>query len=78
MFEELRGRALERAAKEEKRRKQAREDFSALLRHTRGVEADTPWDEAEALLLNEPEYKQVRAWAWLCCCSMGRCRVMGC
>ena len=59
MFEELHGRAKEKAAKEEKRRKQALEDFSSLVRHTRGIDADTTWEEAEGHLQKEQEYRAV-------------------
>ena len=59
VWEELVGRAKERAAKEEKRRKRARDDFMALLEDTRGVKAGTTWDEAQPLLERMPEYKAV-------------------
>ena len=66
MFEELQGRAREKAEKEAKKRKLAREDFSSLLRHTHSIEADTTWEEATAVLHKEPEFKQVRCPAWPC------------
>ncbi|KAK9795587.1 hypothetical protein WJX73_010842 [Symbiochloris irregularis] len=59
IFEELQGKAAEKAVKEEKKRTAAREDFSSLIRHTKGIDADSTWEQAEPLLRKEPEYKQV-------------------
>lgn len=61
VFEELQGRLKEKLAKEEKKRKQAREDFASLVRHTRGIEPDTAWEDAESLLQKAPAFTQVRA-----------------
>ena len=52
-------RLKERAAKEEKRRRRAREDFTALLKDTRDIRPDTAWDAAQPLLEKHPEYKAV-------------------
>lgn len=60
IFEELLGRAKEREAKQEARLKQARDDFSSLLRHTRDIQADTAWAEAEPLLQKDARFKEVR------------------
>ena len=61
VFEELLGRAKERAAKEEKRAKRARDDFAAMLRGAKDLDPDAPWEDAKAALAREPEYKAVRA-----------------
>jgi len=61
VFEELLGRAKERAAKEEKRAKRARDDFVAMLRGAKDLDPDAPWEDAKAALAREPEYKAVRA-----------------
>ena len=58
-FEELVGRAADRAAKEEKRRARAAEAFRDLLRGTKGVEPDTTWDEASVLLAGDRDYQAV-------------------
>lgn len=61
VYDELQGKAKERAAKEEKRRKQAREDLAYLLRHMPEIDADTTWAQAEELLQSQPKApKQVR------------------
>ncbi len=61
MFEELLGRAKERAAKEEKRAKRARDDFAAMLRGAKDLDPDAAWEDAKGTLAREPEYKAVRA-----------------
>lgn len=59
VFEELLGKAKERVAKEEKRRKRAREDFSTLLRNSRHIRSSTTWEEGQTMLEKEPEFKAV-------------------
>lgn len=59
-FEEELGKAKDKLAKEEKRRKRAKEEFTLLLRESRRLNYDTPWSEAQTLLDKEPEYKAVR------------------
>jgi hypothetical protein len=60
VFDELLARAKDKVAKEEKRRKRAREDFTDLLRDVRDIHADTTWEEAQPLLERMAEYKAVR------------------
>ena len=62
-FEELLGRAGEKAAKEEKRRERAAEDFTMLLRATKSIVVDTTWDEASVLIASDRDYQAVRAAA---------------
>ena len=59
VYEELVGRAKEKAAKEEKRRKRAKEDFQLLLRDTRDIEHTSTWEEWQPKLEREPEAKLV-------------------
>ena len=61
VFEELLGRAKEKAAKDERRAKRAAEDFAALLRAAKDLDPEAPWEDAKALLAKEPEYKAVRS-----------------
>ncbi|KAK9903919.1 hypothetical protein WJX75_000518 [Coccomyxa subellipsoidea] len=59
VFDELLAKAKERAAKEEKRRKRARDDFNDLLRDTRSVVLDSSWDDIRPSLESAPEYKAI-------------------
>lgn len=59
-FDELLGRAVEKAAKEEKRRVRAAEDFTSLLRATKAIGVDTTWDEASVLIASDRDYQAVR------------------
>lgn len=59
VFDEMLAKAKERAAKEEKRRKRARDDFNDLLRDTRSVVLDSSWDDIRPSLESAPEYKAV-------------------
>ena len=78
-FDEELGKAKEKLAKEEKRKRRAREEFQHLLRDTRRIKHDTTWADAKALLDKEPEYKSVRpcmslqlkSLAGSCCCVRG-------
>ena len=60
-FDELVGRAADRAAKEEKRRARAAEAFRDLLRSTKGIDVDTSWDDAMVLLASDRDYQAVSA-----------------
>ena len=59
MFDELLARLKDKVAKEEKRKRRAREDFTALLKDTRDIKADMSWEDAQPLLEKQPEYKGV-------------------
>lgn len=59
MFDEALGRLKEKLAKEEKRKRRAREDFTALLKDSRDIKAETSWEEAQQLLEKYPEYRAV-------------------
>lgn len=74
MFDEAQARLKEKAAKEEKKRRRAREDFTALLKEE--IKLDMLWEEAQTLLERFPEYKAVShprtqcrreyLWSWQC------------
>ena len=66
VFDETVARLKERAAKEEKRRRHAREDFTALLKDSRDIKPDTTWEDAQPLLEKHPEYKAVSARSTPC------------
>ncbi|BDA45679.1 probable pre-mRNA-processing protein 40A [Coccomyxa sp. Obi] len=59
VFDELLDKAKDKAAKEEKRRKRAREDFTALLRETRAMNMDSSWEDVKPSLESAPEYKAI-------------------
>ncbi len=59
VFDELLGRLKDKVAKEEKRKRRVREDFTALLKETRDIKADMSWEDAQPLLEKQPEYKGV-------------------
>ena len=78
-FDEESGKAKEKVAKEEKRKRRAREDFQHLLRDTRRIKHDTTWADAKVELDKEPEYKSVRHCMSLQLNSLaGSCCVLGC
>jgi hypothetical protein len=60
VFDELHARAREEAAREEKRRKRARDAFGALLREQREVTTATPWDAVRPRVADAPEFAAVR------------------
>ncbi len=60
-------RVKEKTAKEEKRRKRAREDFTDLLRDLRDIHMDTAWEDAKPLLEKAPEYKVVSVQTCFVC-----------
>ncbi|PSC74832.1 pre-mRNA-processing 40A [Micractinium conductrix] len=57
--DELVGRAKEEAYRAEKKARRAREDFLYMLKHTRGLKAETTWEEAVELCKGEPEWGDV-------------------
>ena len=59
MFDEMLARVKEKVAKEEKRKRRAREDFTALLKESRDIKLDMSWEDAQPLLEKQPEYKAV-------------------
>ena len=59
MFDELLARLKDKVAKEEKRKRRAREDFTALLKDIRDIKVDMSWEDAQPLLQKQPEYKGV-------------------
>lgn len=61
VYDELHARAKEEAAKEEKRKRRAREAFGALLREQRDIGTSTPWEDVRSKLEDAPEFKAVRA-----------------
>lgn len=60
MFDELAGKAADRAAKEAKRAVRAAEAFTALLRESKGITAGMPWEEAHVLIASDRDYQAVR------------------
>ena len=61
VFDELLGRAAERAAKEKKRAARAAEAFTSLLRATKAITAGMPWAEAHVLVASDRDYQAVRS-----------------
>ena len=61
MFDELVGKAADRAAKEAKRAARAAEAFTALLRETKGITQGMPWEEAHVLVAGDRDYQAVSA-----------------
>ena len=59
VFDELVGKAADRAAKEAKRAARAAEAFTALLRDTKGITQDMPWEEAHVLVAGDRDYQAV-------------------
>ena len=59
MFDELLARLKDKVAKEEKRKRRKREDFTALLKDSRDIKLDMSWEDAQLLLEKQPEYKGV-------------------
>lgn len=59
VFDELVGKAAERAAKEAKRAARAAEAFTALLRETKAITAEMPWEEAHVLIASDRDYQAV-------------------
>lgn len=61
VFDELVGKAVDRAAKERKRAARAAEAFTQLLRATRAFTPGMPWEEAHVLIASDRDYQAVRA-----------------
>lgn len=59
VFDELVGKAADRAAKEAKRAARAAEAFTALLRETKAITQDMPWEEAHVLVAGDRDYQAV-------------------
>ena len=59
VFDELVGRAADRAAKEAKRAARAAEAFTALLRETKAIAPGMPWEEAHVLIAGDRDYQAV-------------------
>ncbi len=53
------GRAADRIVKEDKRRARAAEAFRDMLRATKGIDADTSWDDATVLLAGDRDSQAV-------------------
>ena len=60
-FEEQLGKAKDKAARDEKKRSLARDDFVRLLRHSRSIRADSSWEDVKQELESEPSFKAVSA-----------------
>eukprot|EP00191_Tetraselmis_sp_GSL018_P019477 CAMPEP_0177582924 /NCGR_PEP_ID=MMETSP0419_2-20121207/3030_1 /TAXON_ID=582737 /ORGANISM="Tetraselmis sp., Strain GSL018" /LENGTH=858 /DNA_ID=CAMNT_0019072245 /DNA_START=64 /DNA_END=2641 /DNA_ORIENTATION=- len=60
-FEELLGKAKEKAAKEEKRRRQARDAFLSMLQKSRSVTLESTWDSVKEMFEGEPEFKSLES-----------------
>jgi FF domain len=87
VFDELVGKAADRAAKEAKRAARAAEAFTALLRDTKAITQDMPWEEAHVLVAGDRDYQAVSALLHLhrqrlhCECGLlhkNRCWALGC
>lgn len=62
-YEELVGRAKQKAEESDKRKRRARDEFASFLRHAKGIYHDTPWEDFEATFEKEPEFKAVSGTA---------------
>lgn len=62
--------AKEREAKEEKRRRRARDDFTELLRDSRDLTVESVWDDVKPSLESAPEYKAVGLLPHYYCSAM--------
>ena len=60
MFEELQGRAKEKAAADAKKAKEARDALASLLRHSRDISERTSFDDAKDALGRKSEWRAVR------------------
>lgn len=56
------GRIKQKEEEEEKARRRARDRFTSLLRHSRGINADTTWEVFEKDYGSEKEFKEVSFW----------------
>jgi FF domain len=79
VFDELVGKAADRAAKEAKRAARAAEAFTALLRDTKAISQGMPWEEAHVLVASDRDYQAVGSlinmsvyWATLHLCELPR------
>ena len=58
-YQELVGKAKERAAREEARQAEARDEFTRLLRHTKSLKPDSTWEDIKPDLETHSAYKDV-------------------
>lgn len=59
-YQELVGKAKEKAAKEEAKKAGARDDFTRLLRHTKSLKPESSWEDVKPDLETHSAYKDVR------------------
>ena len=58
-YQELVGKAKERAAREEAKKAEARDEFTRLLRHTKSLKLDSTWEDIKPDLETHSAYKDV-------------------
>lgn len=63
-YQELVGKAKERAAREEAKKAEARDEFTRLLRHTKSLKLDSTWEDIKPDLETHAAYKDVSAFHW--------------
>lgn len=54
------GKAKERAAREEAKKAEARDEFTRLLRHTKSLKLDSTWEDIKPDLETHAAFKDVR------------------
>ena len=58
-YQELVGKAKDKAAKEEAKKAEARDEFTRLLRHTKSLKLDSCWEDVKPDLETHSAYKDV-------------------
>lgn len=58
-YQELVGKAKERAAREEAKKAEARDEFTRLLRHTKSLKLESTWEDIKPDLETHSAYKDV-------------------
>lgn len=58
-YQELVGKAKEKAAKEEGRKAEARDDFTRLVRHAKSLKLESTWEDIKPDLEGHSAYKDV-------------------
>lgn len=58
-YQELVGKAKERAAREEAKKAEARDEFTRLLRHTKSLKLESTWEDINPDLETHSAYKDV-------------------
>lgn len=58
-YQELVGKAKDRAAREEAKKAEARDEFTRLLRHTKSLKLESTWEEIKPDLRTHSAYKDV-------------------